>query len=36
LANVDESRALDMAGFYFARVIHDSLPSPRCLERLGR
>src|SRR6516162_3504538 len=32
LANVDESRALEMTGFNFARVIHDSSPSPRCLE----
>src|SRR6516225_290264 len=36
LANVDESGALDMSRFYFARVIHDSFPSPQCLERLGR
>ncbi len=36
LANVDESRALDVAGFYFARIIHGSSPSPRCLERPGR
>src|ERR1700681_2819758 len=27
LANVDESCALNMTGFYFARVIHDSFPS---------
>src|SRR5215469_16260918 len=36
LANVDESRALDMTGFYFARIIHDSFPSPRSRARLGR
>src|ERR1700739_2246895 len=36
LANVDKSRALDMTGLYFARIIHDSFLSPRCLERLGR
>src|SRR5580692_3385130 len=35
LANVDESCPLDMTGFYFARIIHDSLRSPRCLERPG-
>jgi len=36
LANVDESRALDMTGLYFVRIIHDSFLSPRCLERPGR
>ena len=36
LANVDERRALDVTGFDFARIIHDSFPSPRCLERPGR
>src|SRR6516165_4180970 len=33
LANVDESRALDMAGLYFARIIHDFFPSPGRPER---
>jgi len=32
-ANVDERRPLDMTGVYFARIIHDSFLSPRCLER---
>src|SRR5215471_402562 len=36
LANVDQSRALEMTGFYFARIIHDSFPSPLCRARLGR
>src|SRR5215469_3464597 len=36
LANVDESCPLDMTGFYFAPVIHDSFPSPDGRERLGR
>ena len=29
LANVDESCALDMVGFHFARIIHGSFPSLR-------
>src|SRR5215469_8650206 len=36
LANVDKSRALDMTGFYFAGIIHDSSPAPLCPERPER
>jgi hypothetical protein len=35
LANVDKGCALEMTGFNFVRIIHDSFPSPRCRERRG-
>src|SRR5215469_9484545 len=36
LTNIDVGCALDMVGFYFARIIHGSSPPPDCVEPFGR